>query len=244
MRILLGLWVALLGLTGSLFASTPAFAADDPLYGAPEVGQCYDSTGATAGKPANPDDTVSCAQDHTLWILAVHKLPADVSLDPEDGELTKYFYSVCHPATKDAVGHYGDPAYAKSAYRAYFFVPTQAQQDQGARWISCELGIARGGRKLTTTDKRRPAKVKASMPDSLTLCANSKYTATACSNKHAYRVTYARVLTKRYTVSRARNKAQKICPSKVSTPNNWMWYVHSGVKRSQFVLSCLTHTAK
>ncbi|MEI5674221.1 MULTISPECIES: hypothetical protein [unclassified Nocardioides] len=231
---------ALLGLTlaGSLAAGVAPASAADPLYGAPAVDSCHDITMKQSEAATITEAAVACSADHTLATTAVAVLPDSVDLTDFDAVVAA---APCTAARRKAVGK-SPLHYALTLYSTFLFVPTAAQQDAGARWVSCHLGVAdtQGLNDLPTTLpklKRKPAA-------SVAKCATDR-TYVTCAEKHAYRATTAA-----YVKARGSDKAvdkklgvrgPRICSRKVGSTGRWDYHRYSS---SKVILICLKKTKK
>jgi hypothetical protein len=143
---------ALAGCSLLLPTSRPSQAASSAAAtkadaGEPAVGQCWNANIKDAGAWAdwNGHAATSCAKSHTLYTYGVGHVSG---LQPTD-----WAVSSSNPALRDDVAAaasatctapqtkflptMGDPA--GSLLRTYFFVPSRAQWDKGARWVRCDI---------------------------------------------------------------------------------------------------------
>jgi len=231
-------------LTLGLLAAVPEAPATaaDPLLGAPKAGQCYDVSGRTAYEAESTSATpVRCATKHTLWVVGVGTVPADVPLKIGNRKFEQQASRICDPATRRALGDRG-LRFARSAYNTFRFVPTDEQQAAGARWISCEVGITNGRGKLVSTRAPKPTKVTGSVPDRIKLCGTRDYGYITCAAKHVYRSTYAGYVRGRYTEARYQETARAVCPRHVRT-RQYMFGARI-IEAKRWILVCLTKTSR
>lgn len=218
-------------------APSPAQAAD-PLTGAPAVGSCHDVTIKQADAATLTEVPVGCSADHTLITTAVAALPASVDISDFDAVMAA---APCVKARKKAVG--SNPLlYSLTLYSTFAFVPTAAQQDAGAHWVSCHVGVwdTRGLNDLPTTLpklKRKPAAAVAK--------CSTKRAYVTCAEKHAYRATTA-VYVKAKGSDKAVGKklgvvGPKICSRKAGRTGRWDYYRYTP---SKVVLTCFKKTKK
>jgi hypothetical protein len=115
--------------------------------GEPAVGQCWSANIKDAGAWAdwNGHSATSCAKSHTLYTYGVGHVSG---LQPTD-----WAVSSSNPALRDdvaaAAGKTCNAPYAKllpalpdishTLLRIYFFVPSRAEWNKGARWVRCDL---------------------------------------------------------------------------------------------------------
>lgn len=188
-RIALAL-VALLALAG-LVGGGPAYAGtaaeDDPMLGAPAVGECYDLTAKQAWKPSTTEKTVDCSEKHTLLIGAVGEIPQP-AWDDDDARF-RAVKKICDPFW-DKYYTLEDPRSYMTLLQGILLYPTEAQQDAGARWVSCEIGVLAGDTLLPLT-RSGPPKATRKPADSIARCADANNQWIPCSKRHAWRSTYA-----------------------------------------------------
>jgi hypothetical protein len=226
------------------FAGGAGAARGNALYGAPKVGSCYNVTGRTASQKASTSaQPVNCRKRHTLWVVAVTAMPErDVAQQrdgsPLKGEAVRYFDRVCLPAISRAIGGLGEN-FARSAYMYYWFVATAAQQKAGGHWMSCSVGIAKA-QDLVVTNKAKPTKINARLPNALQLCGTRTYAGTTCAAKHLYRQTYAFAVHHRLTKTTMQAVAQRTCPAHVAS-STWMYWWRV-IKPKENLITCLTRT--
>lgn len=73
-----------------------AAAGDDPMIGAPEVGDCYALTAEQANSDSMTRPPVDCGRTHTLLLGAVGEVPA--TFDWEDsGDRFTWSNKICNP---------------------------------------------------------------------------------------------------------------------------------------------------
>lgn len=127
----------------SLGVSAPhPVAAADPMVGAPEVGRCYQISQSEADAVSTAAATVDCSLKHRLQIYAVLRVPSRIDLDSD--EIYTFTAERCARPAIDLLGD-GGAALAVSAYQTgWTFVPTPEQQEQGAHWVSCMVGVSGG----------------------------------------------------------------------------------------------------
>jgi hypothetical protein len=168
--------------------ATAATAADpDPTYGQPEVGTCTRTTLEQAAGMSDPSDPVDCATNHTMRVIAVGQLPDALTWDSDLAKIAAAVDDVCDPAFRQTLGETQQKRLL-TAYGAFWFGPTKAQRDAGARWFSCKLGLFGGGRLVPLPTDAVPALRAGKVPDSVALCRTAEnYLFTTCSRKHVLR---------------------------------------------------------
>jgi hypothetical protein len=175
--------IATAGLLLAVLTPTAAHAGTTPA--APAVGSCYTMTWREIQSMTNSNPVVSCDGPHQALTVAVPTLPSGV--DRTDASaVARRVFPTCAPAIAAAVGGWRN--YLRSLYGDGFFVPTQAQWDQGARWVRCDLLLFTGGRAL----QNLPARPGAGLTDRATLCRAGRttgYAVVPCSRRHQYRAT-------------------------------------------------------
>lgn len=181
---LAGLVVILSGLT---VTSSPATAL---IPARPEVGSCHALTWDEGLKRSDPDDPVSCNGTFTSRTYLVPNVPLGVDMRDPD-QLQRVVDRKCDPAYEEAVST-SIRRRLMASYSAYWFAPTSAEIDAGARWVRCDLALAGGLRKLAPlpVEVRVPALGQPLHPDQEARCWGGKrqqYAVTVCARPHAYR---------------------------------------------------------
>lgn len=170
----------------------PAGAAEpDPLLGAPAVGSCYDVTYTEMAADSLPvGSEVPCTSRHTLRTSAVVAVDEDVdltSLRP----VYRASDAGCDAGEAEVLGG-SDRLRSLDAYAVPVFVPTAAERDAGARWISCHVSTFGGDRLLplpTTGDPTDLRLGRAPLPDDRAGCRDASLRLTACDRAHRWRLT-------------------------------------------------------
>ena len=227
-------------LPATLSAPATAGTAADPMAGAPAVGDCFDITLAQAGKFANPEDPVKCSNDHTSVVMRVGELPSRLDWDSPKDELTKLASRVCLDAFDDKFG-YDTLRYYRSQYQWFWFAPTTAERDAGARWFDCEISI-RDDRGLIDLPRTLPRLTK-KLPNVVARCVTSKYAFTNCADTHEWRSSYAFYATGRATERNINAAANRVCPRHVTTPRRWLRSAWD-VPGKRFIVGCYSHTRR
>lgn len=217
---------------------TSADASGSPMRGAPKAGQCYKVSGRTAAKAASTSKrAVSCRKRHTLWIVGVKKVPAGITLGHFDKNKAywKFESKTCNRAYRHAIGRL-DKRIGLSSYARYTFVASKSQRAQGARWLSCEIGVYGGRNKLVANRLHKPARLSMHPSNLARLCGTRHAYLTSCATKHYYRVGR---ITHVYSAkpSNYRDKALRFCMSK-HIRGDWMYAYHPITSR-KYVASCL-----
>jgi hypothetical protein len=175
----------LLALTPLGLASASA-QATDPHYAEPTVGECHDYSYKGLNHRSDSSPAVVCDGTQTAQTFAVVDLPRRVKLS--DPDLFKYVGPTCDKKWKRALG--GAPTtWALSAYYYGWFVPTKAEQRQGAHWVRCDAVLFGGRNKLAPV----PVSLKLGSPpldDAVARCLESKghqSFRTVCDRRHDFR---------------------------------------------------------
>jgi hypothetical protein len=114
----------------------------------PEAGQCWNATLANAGAWSEWQGAAAtaCSNSHTLYTFGVDKLTGLASTT----WTTSSTNSTLNPAISTKAGTACAASYTKFLPAAkwnqqlinnFFFVPTRAQWQSGARWVRCDLGV-------------------------------------------------------------------------------------------------------
>jgi hypothetical protein len=239
---------ALLAVAGLLVSVTPATADTarlaDPMTGAPAAGDCYDVTYKQGWEHAISEDTVPCSRKHTMRVVQVAQLPASVDMTDADA-VSAAGWKACQTSYRRYFGK--DPARNYLTLLTFwFFAPTKAQIDAGARWTSCEVALA-SGEKLLPLAKGSVPKATAKKPaDSIARCVNRKNDFVPCSAAHVLRATYAfQATTKGSDKAKAKAVAKaagRTCGRQVK---NWQG-IYSGkpVSKTKAVIACYVKTTR
>lgn len=232
--------LALVAALALLALPTPASAEPDPMAGAPSVGDCFDITYQQGAGTSLREDPVACRRQHTLSTFVVGELPASVDWNSSDERILRAVVDVCAPARDKILGPDQATQYL-SLYTYFWFMPTEAQKENGARWFSCHLTLSTGARLLPLPEK--PSRLsKKDMADSVARCGTRKPAYTACSEPHVARAVHATVVDKKATERNARSAAARICPRHVS--KRYSGYTYRTVSPRSFALACYSLTRR
>lgn len=217
----------------------------DPLFGAPTVGDCKNYSWDLADDAVETSEPVDCATTHTAKVIGVKLLPDTLSWDSSQDALIRYTAKQCELARQEALGR-TDKLRALSAYSAFFFWPTNAQKENGARWVRCDVVLYGVAKLLPLPVDTLPLLPSAPLPDSVARCHNRDHWVTACSKAHAWRATGAKTVDRdtypgrKYMVRLANNK----CPG-LTTGNTWYatWYGRFYWKLGNHTLVCYSKTS-
>ena len=222
---------------GSLGLTSPASAA-----GVPEVGQCHQLTWRQAGAIADTKKAVPCSSRHNLQTVAVVTSPTSLA-GLTDEEHATLGYRLCRTRLAKALGRTATVR-EQTAYEGFFFAPTQAQIDAGARWIRCDIGLSANTRLSALPEKRlsRPI-IGAHIDDGERRCLTSKWYVTPCSHRHRYRsVTAFVVRASAYpsTAQQVRGANRRCVKASdyIVVPDEWSW------AHGNHVAVCYTQTRK
>lgn len=246
----LHLWrPAIAALAAALVASTalvagtaaPAAAAD-PRAGAPAVGSCFDATAEQGDRPVLAETPVDCAATHTMRVTAVRQLPARLTWNSPRREIFAVAGNTCERVNVKVIGGTATRRYL-TLYSTFYFVPSTAQRDAGARWFSCMIG-------LSTSDglaplpqgelpraTRRPA-------DSVAWCLDRRLNHVRCAQPHRWRAVHAFLTRAKGNDSAlaraARTAADRTCSRKVASPR-FVYYWHRWTP-TKLMVACFTRT--
>jgi len=126
--------------TLSLTPSATAVEPDGPHYQEPTVGQCRNYTITAAYKESNSTPVTPCSSTHTAKVFAVGQLPEGVTWSSSGDQIRAAVGKKCAPASATALGG-TEKLRRMSAYSSWWFAPTQAQKDYGARWFRCDVAL-------------------------------------------------------------------------------------------------------
>jgi hypothetical protein len=243
---------AALVLVAGLLGTGSAVAGEttsDPMGGAPAVGACYDLTLKQANLHAAPARPVPCSGRHTMVVTAVGTIPASVdwaTLDLDKrypAALRRAIDSTCNPAVRKLLG--SETRRALTLYQDYFFAPTEAEIEAGARWFSCEV-VLRAGNALLPMPQGQPAKLGRTIPDQVARCAKavkSEYVSVACSRAHQWRATYTKAVRGKLTDKTLLRAAERTCPRHV-TSKRWLYYGQYSSRAKTFIVGCSDKTRR
>lgn len=235
--------LALAALVFTLLAplgATPARASEEPapnpMLGAPKVGQCYDVAGripwTSEYMPAKPR---SCRKAHTLWVYSVTALPADVPNEYGNDAFHAAIRPDCMRGVERMIG--GSTLEKDMSSYDYFVIgPTKAQRRAGAHWAACVAGIRGDGSRYSLDRNRLPRPVsldRMRVPDLFDLCSNRRNKLVNCSEDHAYRASFGKVI-KRKPTERNIDRAVRQCPRSVLENGVW-WTRH---RSTDFTMIC------
>ncbi|GAA4707645.1 hypothetical protein [Nocardioides conyzicola] len=237
---LLGVTAVLVLLAGLLGVGTASAGETDPdpLAGAPAKGACYDLTYKQGWEHSVPEAPVECSDDHTTVVIAVGQLKAGVTWDSPEKTISKNVGAQCGAAFAAKIG--SKPALLMySQYNWFWFAPTDAEQEAGARWFSCHLASLEDNALSDLPDKLPRA--GRNLPDVLARCyVGRKYAATTCADRHDWRLSYATVVRMKPTAKNLDKAAKRICPRHVSSR---VWLRSAvPIDRKSFAIGCSTKT--
>jgi hypothetical protein len=208
----------LLGLPSPSQAAAPA---------TPRVGQCHQLTTAQAWAAADPKRPVSCSKRHDLQTVAVVTASTSLAGMTAD-EVSSLGGKLCGPKQDRALGR-NARVRELTAYSEYFFSPTQAQIDAGARWFRCDITLV-AGTHLASLPKKRLSKpiIGSRIDDGERRCLTGRFLVTTCTQRHVYRsLTAFRVRTTAYPTSdQVVAAADRRCPkgwNQVVWPSTRAW---------------------
>ena len=224
----------------ALLPTAQATAGTDPMAGAPEVGDCFDITVDQAEKFSTSKHPVDCAQDHTAVVIAVGKLPSRLDWSSSEEAIIRAVGRVCDAAFDDRF-NYDALRYYRSQYAQWWFGPTAAQQDAGARWFDCLVTI-RDDRGLVDLPNKLP-KLTRKLPNVVARCVTAKYAYTTCADTHAWRSSYAFYVTGKLTERSLNAAANRVCPRHVTTPRTWLRSAWD-IKGKRFIVGCYSKTRR
>src|SRR5689334_7217921 len=199
-----------------------------------------------AAKEHETSDPVNCNKAHTARVIEVRDLPDGKSWGDYDlASLGNLSAKYCYPKLWDALGR-NDKVRDMSAYSYYWFTPTKAQRQAGARWIRCDIALNAGRHLLDLPTDAAPALPSGKLPASVARCltAHTPYT-TTCSHRHAYKAVGA--FTMKVSTYPSQRKLQKIavrhCGRWVHT-KGWYWTTkgQAGFHVGDHVMVCYAHT--
>jgi len=179
--VLLSILLVVVGLGSS---ASPAQA--DPHYAQPTVGECHDYSYKTIDHHSEGSPAQVCDGTQAAMTFAVIVVPKRIRLNSDAA--ARYALPKCDKAFAKALGGHAT-TWALSAYFSAWYVPTKAQQRQGAHWIRCDAVLNGGRNKLAPV----PTSLKLGHPpldDSVARClvsAGHNSYRTVCDRRHDFR---------------------------------------------------------
>lgn len=243
-RALLAVAALVLAAGGVVGGPSPATAAD-PMRGAPEVGACYDLTLKQVWAESTGKPTIDCSRKHTVLVGAVGTIPDGVRW--KDVEMTyEAVEGICGPFWNRQLGRSHPVRYA-TLLAPFWLMPTPAQREQGARWVSCLVAM-RAGDRLVAMPKGELPRVTREPASSIARCLDRKLAYVPCSEPHIARATHTFAVratggdrARQATVERA---AKRVCSRRV-TSRRYTW---SAERRSStkpwYAVACYSVTTR
>ncbi|MCW2797547.1 septum formation family protein [Nocardioides sp.] len=220
-------------------AATPSAVAGDPLAGAPVAGDCYNMTLDETNGNNEAGDPVPCGETHTTQVMAVKKLPSDLTWDSDATKVTTAIHNGCGRAYDDTVGSNLKIRY-RTQYGVAWFVPTDDEKAQGGRWYSCHV-VVRENDRLASLPEQLP-KLRLPLPNSVARCVTGLkvYEFTTCADNHNWRSSYTAYVFKKPTDENISRAAKRICPRHVSS-RAWLESALT-ISRAKFLVACYSKT--
>jgi len=175
--------------TLTMSPSATAVEPDGPHYQEPSVGQCRNYTITAAYKESNSTPTTPCSSTHTAKVIAVGQLPDGVTWSSSTAQIGAAVSKKCAPAFDTALGG-TEKLRRMSAYTLWWFAPTQAQKDHGARWFRCDVALIGHGSLIPLPSNSNPLLRDGKLTYGVTLCLyGDRHLYTACARSHNHRAT-------------------------------------------------------
>ncbi|MBB6628371.1 septum formation family protein [Nocardioides sp. KIGAM211] len=240
--------VALLGVvpgttaTAATTSSAASARQDGPGYQQPRVGACRTITYAQGAAVSNSTRPISCRRSHTVRTVAVPRLPAGVDWDASDEKLGRVVTRACQPAVDRVLGRTARVR-DLSAYSWFWFKPTRAQREHGARWLRCDLTLRAGTHVLELRRDRRPVLGGLPHADRVARCLTSDVVTTSCARTHVWRATGTFVKKGGYDTAALDRAGLRRCPGKTSGERfRWTYRSETAWKLGDHVIVCYTRT--
>ncbi|RYB94495.1 hypothetical protein EUA93_09150 [Nocardioides oleivorans] len=243
-RLAIGAAVAAL-LAAAVTATAPTSAvAQDPVLGAPVVGQCFDLDAEELSQPSHPETAIDCSAPHTSRVVGVAIVPDGLGL--QGPKVERFALETCYAAARTAIGVRNMRALNLTAFRIGWFVPTDEQQAAGARWLRCDLVL--GG---PSDLQPLPAQLEVGRfpyATGVSRClAGRDLHDTACSSRHTYRATAAvTVPGKRYPRAEAWQELgnTRCVPGVITRVFRFGWPTKASWKAGDHTLTCYSRTRR
>lgn len=112
----------------------------------PSVGDCWISTFDTAQNAASwsSGGAVACVASHQLYTYAVVKVTSATKWRGKDGDVNGPIQDAAYRACNEKLSGFIDVP-DNGTLVPYFFVAPEAQWNQGARWVRCDIAVLRTG---------------------------------------------------------------------------------------------------
>jgi hypothetical protein len=137
---------------------------------------------------SDPDPAVECSAPHTSVTVGVAELE-DAPDWHDYGALWQRVNSKCMKGELDLLGEH-PKVVQSSAYSMWLFIPSKAQRQAGAKWVRCDIALAKGTSLRPLATDGPPELGSLPLDDDLALCRRGKaqrYLVVACSGAHALR---------------------------------------------------------
>lgn len=174
--------------SSTLTSSVLAGSALQRAVAEPEVGECHRLDLTAQAALADGTKPVSCERNHTSRTFSVIDVPKGTKMSDLEA-LSELVDQKCTPAWNRTVG--GSTAKRLLAIYSYiWFAPTEAQIEDGARFLRCDLIIVGNKRAVSLPDARQPQLGKGSPSTVEARCFTGKrsgYRALSCSQRHEFR---------------------------------------------------------
>jgi hypothetical protein len=200
--------------------SQPSDTAARANYQVPKVGACHRLSMKQASAQSDGRAPVSCDSKHTTRTLAVKRLTGTVNWNDRSALYPK-LQRKCWNALERELGS-SDQVRSQTAYTWFWFTPTPAQIERGAKWLRCDL-VLYGVTKLMPLGAG-PAIPSAQLPDRIRKCLVPQGWMTVCARPHAYRSVGAFRITGGYpSDQRAHTLALQRCDRFVTAGRAFAW---------------------
>jgi hypothetical protein len=152
---------------------------------APEVGQCWNASNADADAWADWEGktAVSCAKSHVLYTYAVGKVSGVTAKSWASSGSSTALSNEVQTKAEDACNLSAllpKLKWNQQLVQGYFFVPSEAAWNAGARWVRCDVGVLGYGATLSNeVFAKLPARIStlvstiSSDPERYDFCVNS-----------------------------------------------------------------------
>jgi hypothetical protein len=228
-------------------STASAQGTGDPMFEAPTIGECKNYTREQGAASTETSAPVDCTTTHTAKVYDVVLLPSTLDWDSNESDLVRTSAKKCYPAWTETLGR-TDKLRQMSAYSFYFFWPTQAQQEAGARWIRCDMTLYGGTKLMPLPVDTLPMLPPAPLPDNVAACrAGDNLLLTTCDRSHRLRATGGVTLADGPYPGRKKfiKVATNRCPDLVTNNRGWhaFWPSRFFWKLGDRTLVCYTRTS-
>ncbi len=182
---------AALALPAAVTIGLAAPAGAETVPEPPPVDSCHNLTLDEAYADSDPDPAVDCSEPHTTITVGAIQFESAPDWNDHDsyaGLVSKRCVSKMGP-------YFGDryKALTLSTWTIYWFIPTAAEREAGAKWVRCDAAVYSPGQMPKLPTDGSPL-LESPPADWHARCAQGEdknYAPTTCNRSHSYRASHA-----------------------------------------------------